>query len=137
MELASNVAWAVTTLIVVVITLWAVRRGEVRVPAHSAFLLGLVVCFLLLPVISVSDDLLESRQDALPLSAQTWHLAWEGASVAVELLSIVSLFLLLFEDALGYSRRTTEGDWDIHPFSAWLTRSQRLRPPLRLALQAH
>lgn len=134
MELASNLAWLFATVVVLGITLWGIRRGEMRVPARSAFMLVLLVCFLLLPVISVSDDLLESRQDALPLSAQTWHLAWEGASVAVELLAIVSLCLILFEDVRGYSRKTTEGDWDKHPISAWLTRSQRLRPPLSLAL---
>src|ERR1700751_2612972 len=76
-------------------TLWCIRRGKVRIQAGPALLAVLMICFLLLPVISMSDDILEARQATLPLSGQTWHMAWEGASVGLELVSDVGLFLLL------------------------------------------
>ena len=129
-ELASNLAWVVTTLCALAGTLWAIRRGAVRLPPVTALLVVLSLCFLLLPVISVSDDILEQNQAALPLSGQTWHMAWEGASVGLELVSIVSACLLLLACAAPEVARLMVDGWvEKRHICQWLTRSQRLRPP--------
>ena len=96
--------------------------------------LAVLICILLLPVISISDDLLAAQQAALPLSSQTWRMASEGASVGLELLPVLCACLLLLARVATDVRSIEEGDWDKHPCSAWLTQSLRLRPPPQSAL---
>lgn len=128
-ELASNLVWLGVSLVLVGLTLWGVRRGTVRVAPRGAVMLTLLVCFLLLPVISVSDDLMEARQAALPLSAQTWHMSSEGASVGLEVVSVIEAFLLLLGCDAGKGQLVDNSDRGGRPMEAWLTPSQRLRPP--------
>lgn len=134
MELASNIAWLVTSVVAVALAFWSMRRRMMRVPGLAGLGTILLICFLLLPVISVSDDILEARQAALPLSGQTWHMASEGASVGLEITSIVSAFLALFALADTEPVSSVALDW-VCPLkiAAWLTRSQHLRPPPRFA----
>lgn len=129
MELASNLAWLGVSLVLLGLTLWGVRRGTVRLAPTGAVMVTLLVCFLLLPVISVSDDLMEARQAALPLSAQTWHMASEGASVGLEAVSVIGACLLLFGCDEDNGQVVDESDRGGRPMEAWLTPSQRLRPP--------
>jgi hypothetical protein len=42
--------------------------------------LAVLLCFLLLPVISVTDDVLQRQQNGFPLSSQTWRLVSESVS---------------------------------------------------------
>lgn len=129
MELASNLVWLVIALTVLLMTAFGLRRGFVRLSAVSAFTLAILVCILLLPVISISDDLLAADQAALPLSAQSWRMAWEGASVGLELLPLIGACLLLLACMSTRSQAMQEADWDTRRQSAWLTQSLRLRPP--------
>lgn len=130
MELASNLVWVIISLVAFAITLWCVRRGKVRIQAGPALLAVLMICFLLLPVISISDDILEARQAALPLSGQTWHMASEGASVGLELVSHLGLCLLLLAYQEDQAHQSPALEWvDPRHMVGWLTRSQRLRPP--------
>jgi hypothetical protein len=127
-ELASNLAWLGVSLVLIGLTLFAVRRGRVRITTTSAVMLTLLVCFLLLPVISVSDDLIEARQAALPLSAQTWHMSFEGASVGLEV-SVISGFLPLIGFNAVKVQVVDDSERGGRLMKAWLTPSQRLRPP--------
>lgn len=129
MELASNLVWLAVSLVLVGLTLWGVRRGTVRIAPMDAVMLILLVCFLLLPVISLSDDLIEARQAALPLWAQTWHMASEGASVGLEAVSVIGACLLLLGCGPVKGQLVDDGDGWGRPMEAWLTPSQRLRPP--------
>ena len=130
MELASNLVWLVAALVALATVVCGVRRDQVRIRTGAALLVVLLISFLLLPTISVSDDILEARQAALPLSGQTWHMAWEGASVGLELLSLVGVCLLLMADAEGQPEWSPALEWvDPRHMVGWLTRSQRLRPP--------
>lgn len=116
-------------------TIAAIRRGSMRVSTGAALSTAVVLCLLLLPVISMTDDLLENQQAAHPLAAQSWHLASEGASVGVEAVSLVSTWLfvlaILFASSLTPNRH---GNWDVRRYAAWLARAQRLRPPPSHAL---
>lgn len=135
MEILSNLAWLFVALSVLTAIYWNVRRGKVGISAGKAMLLAFLICVLLFPLISVSDDLLSAQQVALPLPAQTWRMASEGTSLGLEIESILSAGLLVL---LAYlvlaSRITEEGEWDKRPQSVWLTRSLRLRPPPAIAL---
>ncbi|ADV81040.1 hypothetical protein [Terriglobus saanensis] len=98
----------------------------------SAILLALLLCFILLPVISVNDDLLLADQASLPLSGQTWRVAYEGASVGLNLLFAIVAYLLWV--CFGIESRLGRKDlWNVRPLAARLARSQRLRPPLCVA----
>jgi hypothetical protein len=120
--------WLAVSLVLMGLTLFAVRRDRVRVTTSSAVMLTLLVCFLLLPVISVSDDLIEARQAALPLSAQTWHMSSEGASVGLEV-SVIGDFLSLLGSNAVKVQLVDDSERGGRPMEAWLTPSQRLRPP--------
>ena len=70
------------------------RRGHVLVEARSAMLLTGLLCLVLLPAISMSDDLLARQQDALEPGAQTWRLSMEGSALVAD-----CLFALAFSAA--------------------------------------
>ena len=127
--LASNLVWLLTSLSILGMTCWSIRRRTLRVSTASAITLALLVGIVLLPAISLSDDMLEAHQAALPLSAQTWRMSSEGASVGVELVPILTVCLLLLARSTPGAQIIEDGDWDMHPHSAWLARSLRLRPP--------
>src|ERR1700761_5346474 len=91
--------------------------------------LAVLICILLLPVISISDDLMEAQQAALPLSAQTWRMASEGASVGLELLSIVATCLLLLACFAVAAKFVLERERDRRPQSVWLAHTLGIRPP--------
>ncbi len=91
--------------------------------------LGLLLCLILLPVISISDDLLATRQAALPQSGQTWRIASEDASVGLDLLLVVAAYLLMLVCLQIESRQSKEDVWDVRPLAGWLALCQRLRPP--------
>ena len=129
MELASNVAWLGVSLVLLGLTLWNMRHGRARIAPFAAVMVTLLVCFLLLPVISVSDDLMEARQAALPLSAQTWHLVSEGASVGLEGQSVAGACFLLLGCEVGNGQVVDDNSRSERPMEAWLTPAQRLRPP--------
>src|SRR5215469_6154328 len=111
------------------LTLWSVRRGIVRIAPVTAVMATLLVCFLLLPAISISDDLMEARQATLPLSAQTWHMASEGASVGLEVVSVIAACLLWLAFGVGKGLFLDDSERGVRSMEAWLTPSQRLRPP--------
>ena len=134
MEVASNLVWLIVASMVMGGTVLAIRRGRTPLSPTAAIMLAFVVCLLLLPVISISDDLLEARQAALPASSQTWRMASDGASVGLELVPVFCAFLLLLAPFLALKAIVEEGDWDMRPLSTWLMRSLRLRPPPSLAL---
>lgn len=129
MELASNLVWLLVTLSIVMVTLRGLRRGRVRLSRRSALLLAGLLCLILLPVISLTDDLLEARQAALPLSAQTWRMACEGGSLAPEMLPLLGACLLLMSCFSVEFPAGNEPDDHLLPLATWLMRSQRLRPP--------
>jgi len=128
-ELTLNLVWVSICLLVLGTAGSAVRRGKLPLPKRTAFTAALVICFLLLPAISMTDDLLAAHQADLPLAAQTWHMASEGAAVGLELASVLCTCWLAFLGATLALRATVETDWNARPQAAWLLRSQRLRPP--------
>ena len=130
MELALNLVWAIAALGLLGVVYRGVRGGAIRVSMASAMMLALLICFILLPVISVSDDLLDARQAALPLSSQTWRVASEGSSNGLSQLLAVGLYLLLLMCFLIEVRTTNQDQWPVRPLAGRLVRSQRLRPPL-------
>jgi hypothetical protein len=127
-ELASNLVWVMAAVFLMALTYAGTRRGNVRLSLASAMLLALLLCFILLPVISISDDLLVTRQAALPLSSQSWRVATEDASVGLDLLLALAFYLLLACCLTG-CRRKREDLWEVRPLAGRLARSQRLRPP--------
>ena len=110
-----------------------VRRGRVRLPMASAMFLALVIGLILLPVISVTDDLLAVRQATLPLSGQTWRIAAEDVSVGLDLLLAVAGYLLLLLCWEIATRLPRKDLWDVRPLAGRLARLQRLRPPPSVA----
>ena len=129
MELALNLAWALAALSSLALIYRGVRGGSVRVSMTSAMMLAMLLCFILLPVISVSDDLLDAQQAALPLSGQTWRNASEGISSGLDQLLAVALFLMLLMCFLIEVRTTDQNQWSVRPLAGLLVRCQRLRPP--------
>ena len=129
MELASNLVWLATALAVLGGTLWALKRGRTNLSPLTAITLACLVCLLLLPAISISDDLMEAHQAALPASAQTWRMASEDASIGLELIPVFCSFLLMLAMFLASTPLRLESDGHLLPISSWLMRSLRLRPP--------
>jgi hypothetical protein len=131
-EFVSNFAWLAGALVVLVATSRGVRRGTVRLSMASAIMLAILLCFILLPVISVNDDLLLADQAALPFSAQIWRIASEDASVGLNLLFAIVAYLLMVCFGIE-SLQGSKNLWNVRPLAARLARSQRLRPPLCVA----
>ena len=111
------------------VTYRGVRRGSVRLSMATAMTLGLLLCFILLPVISLSDDLLATRQAALPLAGQSWRIASEDGTIGLELFLSLAAFLLLLLCPDVEARRRDEGNDGVGAIASWLVRAQRLRPP--------
>jgi hypothetical protein len=130
-EFASNLVWIVASLTLLSMTYRGVRRGTVQLSMTSAMTLAMLICFILLPAISISDDILQASQAALPTSSQTWRLASEGVSSGLDKLLMVGLSLLLMMSFLIETQAIYQDQWAVRPFAARLARSQRLRPPLR------
>jgi hypothetical protein len=95
----------------------------------SAMTLGLLLCFILLPIISISDDMLASRQAALPLSGQSWRIASEDAATGIDLMLVMAAYLLLLLCVDVEAQRSDEGHAGGRVLAGWLVQSQRLRPP--------
>lgn len=126
--------WLAVCVLLFGSTVRTLRRGFLKVSSASALTATLATCLLLLPVISVSDDLLQARQGHLPLAAQTWHLASEAASTGLEatIFPDICLLALLWLSLVVIVQ--IEPERDVRRTSGWLTRSQRLRPPPFFAL---
>jgi hypothetical protein len=129
MELASNLAWAFAAVILFGLTFAGVRSGKIRLSMRSAMILAAACCFIMLPVISMSDDLLEARQAGLPVSGQTWRIESEPVSAGLNSLLAVGLFLLFLISFLVEERTATDDQRDVRPLAGRLARCQRLRPP--------
>src|SRR5579871_6791825 len=104
------------------------RRGRTALSLCTVVLLSILIGFILLPVISVSDDLLATSQAALPLSGQTWRLASEGSANGLELL-VLGLSLALLMGFLALAHAQVRDQWAVRPLAGRLARLQRLRPP--------
>ena len=128
MELALNLIWVAVLVGLLFMAYRGVRRGTISLSLTSAILLAVVIGFLLLPVISISDDLLDARQAALPLSGQTWRLASEGSAHGLELLAL-ALCLAELMSFLVEAPAALPDSWAMRPLAGRLARSQRLRPP--------
>ena len=133
MELALNLVWAIAALGLLGMVYRDVRGGTKRISMASAVMLATLICFILLPVISVSDDLLDARQAALSLSGRTWRIASEGISSGLDQLLAVALYLSLLMCFLIEVRTTDQDQWSVRPLAGRLARSLRLRPPPCLA----
>jgi hypothetical protein len=128
-ELALNLVWAAAALGLLVMVCHGVRRGRVRVSMATAVTLAVMLAFILLPAISLSDDLLDARQAALPLSGQTWRVASEGSASGLDQLLAIGLYLMLLMSFLVETQATVHDQWAVRPLAGRLARSQRLRPP--------
>ena len=95
----------------------------------TAMTLAIVMCFILMPLISVSDDLLEAQQAALPVSGQTWRMASEGVSTGLDELLMIGLYLLMLMCFRIEAPASQRDQCEVHPLTERLVRSQRLRPP--------
>ena len=105
-----------------------------KVSMATAMTLAVIMCFILMPLISVSDDLLEARQAALPMSGQTWRMASEGASAGLDELLMIGLYLLLLMCFSIEAPVSQRDQCEVSPLTGRLVRSQRLRPPPCAAL---
>jgi hypothetical protein len=128
-ELASNIVWALLAVVLLGATYSGVRRGSILLSMTSAMMLALLLCFILLPVISLSDDLLASRQAAMPLAGQSWRIASEDAAVGLDLVLALAAYLLLLLCVDHEAHRMAEGYTGERATAGWLVRAQRLRPP--------
>jgi hypothetical protein len=128
-ELVFNLVWAVGAVLLLSFAYRSVRRGTSQLSMASAITLALLLCFILLPVISASDDLLDARQAALPLYGQTWKMSSQGIRIGLEALA-VSLYVLLLMCFLLIAGKPDVEPWFARPLAGRLVRSQRLRPPL-------
>ncbi len=126
--LALNLVWAAVALTLLGVVYREVRRGGLQVSMASAMTLGVLICFIVLPAISASDDLLDARQAGLPLSGQTWRMLSEGVSASVELPPI-ALYLVLLLCSVTVILTVFQDRWSIRLLTGRLTVSQRLRPP--------
>jgi hypothetical protein len=126
---ASNLVWAVLSAILLVSTYRGVKRGTIKLSMLSAITVALAVCLILLPVISMNDDLLEAQQDALPLASQTWRMASDAAQVGLNLLLAFTAYLLFLVSYQTEARRSIQDVLGVRPMAWRLARSQRLRPP--------
>jgi hypothetical protein len=129
LELFSNLVWILISLVLLAKAYFGVRRGTIKVSMTTAMTLAVVMCFILMPLISVSDDLLAARQAALPISGQTWRIASEGASAGLDELLLVGLYLLMLMCFRPEAHASQHDQCEVHPLTGRLTRSQRLRPP--------
>jgi hypothetical protein len=129
LELFSNLVWILISLTLLATAYFGVRRGTVKVSMAAAMTLAVVMCFILMPLISVSDDLLEARQAVLPASGQTWRMASEGASAGLDDLLMIGLYLLMLMCFRTEAPASQRDQSQLHPLSGRLVRSQRLRPP--------
>lgn len=129
MEIASNLVWAVVALFLVGAIYRGVRRGTVTLPMGAAMTLALLIGFILLPVISVSDDLMAARQSALPLSSQTWKMASEDASTGFAGVVAPDLMLLIVICFMAAPFVAPRDQWEMSPLAERLARAQHLRPP--------
>ncbi|HEX3572720.1 MAG TPA: hypothetical protein VHU44_18020, partial [Acidobacteriaceae bacterium] len=100
-----------------------------KVSMATAMTLAVVMCFILMPLISVSDDLLEARQAVLPISGQTWRMASEDASAGLDDLLMIALYLLMLMCFRTETPASQRDQCEAHPLTGRLVRSQRLRPP--------
>lgn len=106
-----------------------VRAGSVRVGLGSALVLAFVLAIILLPVISVSDDLLAARQATLPAPEQVWRLVSHDACIGVDTLLGLAAYLLLLLALQPECRDGWRNARVVRPMAARLARAQRLRPP--------
>ncbi len=96
-------------------------------------MLALLLCFILLPVISLSDDLLAIRQATLPESEQVWRVTSHDPSVGLDIVLAVAAYLLLLLAVQREWRLGIREGRVVRPMAAQLARLQRLRPPPQLA----
>ena len=106
-----------------------VRLGTVRRPMGVAMTLALLIGFILLPIISVSDDLMAARQSTLPLSSQTWRIASEDASTGFAGVVAPDLSLIIVISFPAAPPMAPRDQWDMSPLAEQLAREQHLRPP--------
>ncbi len=133
MELVLNLIWAAVALYFVVEVYRGVRRGALNVSMASAMTLAVLICFIALPVISASDDLLAARQAGLPPSGQTWRMTSESLSAGLELPPI-ALILVLLLSTLCVTHAVLQDRWSIRLLSRRGVISERLRPPPPVSL---
>jgi hypothetical protein len=133
-ELASNLIWGIVALSLLGVTYRGVRRGAIRIPMAHAMAAAVLICFILLPVLSLSDDLLEAKQGSLPLASQTWRMATEAVSAGLDILPSLDLSLLFLMCFYIVASSICDDQWNIRPLAERLARSQRLRPPPCAAL---
>ena len=132
MELFSNLLWLSLCLCLFGAARVGLRRKTVLMEARSAMLLTGLLCLVLLPAISMIDDLLARQQEALEPGAQTWRLSMEGSALVADCLFAVAISVT----ALFGVSDTREAGKQTRPahvtltLARWLTRAQRLRPPL-------
>lgn len=132
MELILNLAWAIGAILLLGFVYQAARRGAIRTSTAAAMCIAVLLAFILLPAISITDDLIAAQQAALPLSGQTWRMASEGSANGLELLAI-GLYLVLLMSFLAETQARVRNQWSVRPLAGRLARSQRLRPPPALA----
>ena len=129
MELIFNCAWAFLSIALLAAACHQVRRGRVSLPMASALALALMIAIILLPVISISDDILDAQQSALPISGQLWRIATQDASSIYDRVLVLGAFLLCLLACLSGTRRLFQARMVVRPLAGRLARSQRLRPP--------
>jgi hypothetical protein len=98
----------------------------------SAMALAALICLILLPAISASDDMMVASQAGLPLSQQTWRMMSEDFSAGVELPPI-DLFLVLLICLLTATGAVVERCRSVRQIVGRIVVSQRLRPPPSVA----
>ena len=129
MEFASNLIWLIAALSLLGFTYREVRAGSVRISMASALMLASLLCIILLPVISISDDLLAARQAGLPEAEQVWRLASHDAGVGVDTLIAFAAYLLLLLALQPDCQERNRNARVLRSSAERLAHEQRLRPP--------
>lgn len=128
-ELVSNLVWLLVSVTLLGVTYCGVRRGTIRLSMRLALMLALLICLILLPAISISDDLMAAQQAALPLASQTWRMVSEGSSAELGALLAGLYLLLMMCLVMIEAEAVVRAEWTIRPLAERLARNQHLRPP--------
>ena len=129
LEFSFNLVWLLIALVLLATTNFGVRRGTVKASMTTAMTLAIVMRFIFMPLISLSDDLLKAQQAALPVSGQAWRIASEGVSTGLDKLLMIGLYLLMLMCFRTEAPASQGDECECRPLSLRLVRSQRLRPP--------
>ena len=128
-----NLVWAMLAVGLLATVYRGIARGRMKISMAKAMTIAVVICFISLPVLSASDDMLAASQAGLPLSGQTWRLISEDVAACLELPPI-DLYLILLLCCVMAIQPLFQERRSLRLQADRVAISERLRPPPLAAL---